>query len=105
MTRSSWHAAGAGAQPTRAWSCWTEGEHGGHLPRALRGERSLERCCAAGAPVATAYGCGDSFAAGLTFALATGMQLARALELAARCGAVCLTGRGPYEQQLSAQDL
>ena len=51
-------------------------------------------------PVRDAYGCGDSFAAGLTHALGTGMALPAALELAARCGAACLTGRGPYEGQL-----
>ena len=28
-----------------------------------------------------------------------------ALALGARCGAVCLTGRGPYERQLTARDL
>lgn len=51
------------------------------------------------APV-DAYGCGDSFAAGLTYGLAAGMQLDAALQLAARCGAHCLTGRGPYAAQL-----
>jgi hypothetical protein len=30
------------------------------------------------------------------------MELAGALELAARCGAACLTGRGPYEGQLAS---
>lgn len=47
------------------------------------------------APV-DAYGCGDSFAAGLTYGLGTGMALEAAIELGARCGATCLTGRGPY---------
>jgi ribokinase len=51
------------------------------------------------------YGCGDSFAAGLTYGLGTGLEVPDALALAARCGAVCLTGRGPYERQLSAADL
>ncbi len=51
-------------------------------------------------PVRDAYGCGDSFAGGLTYGLGAGMPLAAALELAARCGAACLTGRGPYEGQL-----
>jgi ribokinase len=51
------------------------------------------------APV-DAYGCGDSFAAGLTYGLAARMALADALQLAARCGAHCLTGRGPYGAQL-----
>jgi ribokinase len=52
------------------------------------------------APLIDAYGAGDSFAAGLTFGLAEGRTPADALELAARCGAACLTGRGPYEGQL-----
>jgi ribokinase len=52
-----------------------------------------------------AYGCGDSFAAGLTFGLAAGMDLQSAIGLAARCGAVCLTGRGPYGRQLGGDEL
>jgi ribokinase len=51
-------------------------------------------------PKVDAYGCGDSFAAGLTFALGAGYGVEEALELAARCGAACVTGRGPYEGQL-----
>ncbi len=51
------------------------------------------------------YGCGDSFAAGLTYGLGTGMATTDALNLAARCGAVCLTGRGPYERQLTGREL
>jgi ribokinase len=50
--------------------------------------------------VVDAYGCGDSFAAGLTFALGRGDELDGALDLAARCGAACLAGRGPYAGQL-----
>jgi ribokinase len=57
-----------------------------------------------GAPV-DAYGCGDSFAAGLTYGLGAGLEVPAALALAARCGAMCLTGRGPYERQLRADDL
>jgi ribokinase len=41
-----------------------------------------------------AYGCGDSFAAGFTFALATGASVAEAVALGARCGARCLTRAG-----------
>ena len=52
-------------------------------------------------PVADAYGCGDSFAAGLAFGLAHDGDVAAALELAARCGATCLTGHGAYERQLT----
>ncbi|MBI4259147.1 MAG: ribokinase [Actinobacteria bacterium] len=51
-------------------------------------------------PVADAYGCGDSFAGGLTYALGAGMGVEEALGLAARCGAACVTGRGPYAGQL-----
>jgi ribokinase len=51
------------------------------------------------------YGCGDSFAAGLTYGLAAGMGIPAAVAVASRCGAVCLTGRGPYERQLTAAEL
>jgi ribokinase len=53
-------------------------------------------------PVVDAYGCGDAFAAGLTYGLARGDSLEEALDLGARCGAHCLTGRGPYAAQLTA---
>lgn len=52
-------------------------------------------------PPVDAYGCGDSFAAGLTYGLGAGMMLDAAIELGARCGAVCLTGRGPYGAPLT----
>ena len=51
-------------------------------------------------PAKDSYGCGDSFAAGLTYGLGAGMSPDEALHLAARCGAACLTGRGAYEGQL-----
>jgi ribokinase len=51
--------------------------------------------------VEDSYGAGDSFAAGLTFGLASGLSREEALELASRCGAAVLTGRGPYEKQLA----
>jgi ribokinase len=41
-----------------------------------------------------AYGCGDSFAAGFTFGLASGERVAEAAALGARCGARCLTRAG-----------
>jgi ribokinase len=46
------------------------------------------------------YGCGDSFAAGVTYGLGAGLPIGEALELGARCGAACATGRGPYAGQL-----
>ena len=56
-------------------------------------------------PVVDTYGAGDSFAAGLTFALGRGLELEEAMSLAARCGAWCVAGRGPYGNQLAASDL
>lgn len=44
--------------------------------------------------VVDAYGAGDCFAAGLTFALSSRLEVADAVGFAARCGAAALTGRG-----------
>ena len=52
-------------------------------------------------PVGDAYGCGDSFAAGLTWGLGAGMGVTEAIEVAARCGAHALTGRGAVSGQLT----
>ena len=53
-------------------------------------------------PIVDTYGCGDCFAAGLTFGLARGGSIEDAVALAARCGAAVMTGRGPYSAQLDA---
>ena len=53
-------------------------------------------------PVQDAYGCGDCFAAGLTFALADGRPVDEAVAFGARCGAAVLTGRGAYAGQLTS---
>lgn len=63
------------------------------------------RAAAIPGPVSDAYGCGDCFAAGFTYGLGAGMSVEDALALAARCGATVLTGRGPYERQLTAADV
>jgi ribokinase len=55
-------------------------------------------------PISDLYGCGDSFAAGLTFGLGEDRGVAEALDLAARCGAWCATGWGPYEGQLASAE-
>jgi len=52
-------------------------------------------------PVDDAYGCGDCFAAGLTFGLAEGKPVDEAVALGAQCGAAVLTGRGAYAGQLT----
>jgi ribokinase len=48
-------------------------------------------------PPVDSYGSGDAFAAGLTYGLGAGMPVGEAAALGARRGALCLTGRGPYE--------
>ena len=53
-------------------------------------------------PVVDAYGCGDCFAAGLTYALGRGLDAHDALALAARCGAAALTGRGVHAASVRA---
>jgi ribokinase len=55
-------------------------------------------------PVEDAYGCGDCFAAGLTFGLASQWSMDEAVEAGARCGAAVLTGRGAYAGQLGGGD-
>jgi ribokinase len=57
------------------------------------------------ARIVDTYGAGDCFAAGLTYGLAEGQSAADALALAARCGAACVTGRGPYEAMLTGDGL
>lgn len=78
----------------------TEGGHGGTYREHDGGSGTWPAAKLPGEP-GDSYGCGDSFAAGLTYGLGAGMSVPDALTLAARCGAVCLTGRGPYEHQLS----
>jgi ribokinase len=77
----------------------TDGASGGSLEAA---DGTSSRWSAAPLPAAPvdAYGAGDSFAGGLTYGLAEGLEPAAALALGARCGAACVTGRGPYEGQL-----
>jgi ribokinase len=53
--------------------------------------------------IADTYGCGDSFAAALAFALADGLATEDAIAFAALCGAAVLTGHGPYEGQLTGE--
>jgi len=48
-------------------------------------------------PVVCTYGAGDTFAAGLTFALGAGKPADEAVRLAAELGAKTLTIHGPYE--------
>jgi ribokinase len=52
-------------------------------------------------PRADAYGAGDCFAAGLAFALASGLETQDALAFAARCGAGALAGPGVHAEHVS----
>jgi ribokinase len=78
----------------------TAGGEGGTW-RARGGASGSWPAAAPPGPPVDAYGCGDAFAAGLTYGLGAGLALERALALAARCGAHVLTGRGPYGAMLS----
>jgi len=82
----------------------TEGADGGRWRR-RSGVQGRWAAVPPPGPAVDSYGCGDSFAAGLTFGLGAGLGLEDALRIAARCGAVCLTGAGPYERQLTAREL
>jgi ribokinase len=77
----------------------TAGPDGGEFESA-DGERGHWEATPLPGPISDLYGCGDSFAAGLTYGLAAGYEVSEALRLGARCGAACATGRGPYAGQL-----
>ncbi len=77
----------------------TAGADGGSFELA-DGSRGTFQAAPLPGPVADAYGCGDSFAAGLTYGLGARLGPQEAIALGARCGAACMTGRGPYRGQL-----
>lgn len=79
----------------------TAGAAGGAWER-RDGERGEWAATPPPGPTVDAYGCGDSFAAAVTWALGQGRSADDAVALGARCGAACLTGRGPYEAQLTS---
>lgn len=77
----------------------TQGTSGGRYETASGGTGRYETVEVPRGPAADAYGAGDSFAAGLTYALGMAWEVDRALAFAARCGAACASGRGPYAGQ------
>jgi ribokinase len=77
----------------------TEGRKGGRFR--ARDHSGSWKAAELPGPVVDAYGAGDSFAAGLAFALGEGRPPQDAVEFAARCGAYAMTGRGPFGGQLS----
>jgi ribokinase len=94
------HVADSEFDPPPRYVVRTAGAAGGRWV-SCDGEAGAWTAAAPPGPAVDAYGCGDSFAAGLTFGLGSGLALPQALALAARCGARCLTGRGPYGAQLT----
>ena len=91
-------------EPTPKLVVLTSGAEGGEY-RTADGERGRFDAVSLPGPRVDAYGAGDSFAAGLAFALGAGYETLDALHLAARCGAHALTGRGPFGGQLTATEL
>jgi ribokinase len=73
----------------------TDGAAGGVF-RVCGGSASSYGAAEPPGPVADLYGVGDTFAAALTFALGSGMDVAAALSFAAGIGADCTTRTGPY---------
>ena len=83
-------------EPEPALSVWTNSAAGGRW-RTSNGREGAYDAAPLPGPVADAYGAGDSFAAGTTFALGRGDSIEDALALGARCGAAAMTRHGPYE--------
>ena len=77
----------------------TDGERGGEFWEDGGAPRRFAPAPLPG-PVVDAYGCGDSFAAGLAYALAAAGSPEAAIAFATRCGAAALTGRGAFQGQL-----
>ena len=69
----------------------TEGVEGGRLQPGGRYAASP-----APGPSVDSYGCGDSFAAGVSVGLAAGLAVEAAIRLGAEAGAACSTWIGPY---------
>lgn len=82
-------------EPRPALLVATRGADGGRYETA-GGKTGSWKATPLTGPIADSYGCGDSFAAALTYGLAAGETVASSLELAAEAGASCLTRSGPY---------
>jgi ribokinase len=85
--------------PPPALVAVTAGPSGGHWTGG-EGRTGTWAAAPVPGPVRDAYGCGDSFAAGLTLGLGAGYDPDAALALGAECGAACLAGDGPFGYEL-----
>jgi ribokinase len=83
-------------KPDPGLSIWTDGAAGGRW-RTSGGREGAYEAVPPPGPIADAYGAGDSFAAGTTYALGRGDSIEDAVKLGAECGAAAMTRNGPYE--------
>lgn len=79
--------------PTPRWQIATEGNRGGRLSPGGHYPATPPP-----GPAIDSYGCGDSFAAGVTAGLAAGWSVDEAITLGATVGARCTTWHGPFER-------
>lgn len=89
-------------QPPPRFVARTAGARGGRV-EAVDGSTWAWSAAPLPGPAVDAYGAGDCFAGGVTFGLALGLAPQDAVEVGARCGAACMTGRGPYTAQLAVE--
>jgi ribokinase len=82
-------------EPRPALVVATRGEEGGRFETA-EGHTGTWAAAPLAGPLADSYGSGDSFAAALTYGLASGGSLESALRLGAEAGAANMARHGPY---------
>jgi ribokinase len=92
------HAHDASAEAELVIS--TAGERGGSW-RSREGREGHWTAFATPGPIVDTYGCGDAFAAGVTYGLGAGRDVEEAIALGARCAAASLAGAGPYAGPLT----
>jgi ribokinase len=80
--------------PEPAMIVSTTGREGGSY--VVDGKEEIFAAAELPGPLVDAYGAGDCFAAGLTFALGSGLDPEQSLAFAAKCGAVAMTRRGAH---------
>ena len=76
-----------------SWTILTDGAEGGVIVTGA-GARLPYPAVPPPGPVVDTYGCGDSFAAGVTVGLARGLDIGEAVAVGALAGAACATWRG-----------
>src|SRR5262249_22965718 len=88
-------------QPPPRLVARTAGAAGGRI-EAADGRTSEGTAAALPGPPIDAHGAGDCFAARVTLGLAAGSAPHDPPAPGGRCGASCVTGRGPYTAQLAS---